>query len=164
MPRSIEVYQKFGTLEWCNKYFIAGSNVSTANTIAQAVRDMQKPLQTTGITYTRYRHLDSDGTLMSEGALTGTGTVATEMMPIHYALLLRITVSTEVGRPSSKYIHGWPETFQADNSLSAAGITAISNAGLALAGAGLANSQGAFAQNFIFRNFSRRKRMRVMGT
>lgn len=164
MPESIEVYQNFNTLEWCNKYYIQAGNTNPSATIANTIRDFQKPLQTTNITYTRWRRLSGTGTLIAEGAMTGAGTATGEMMPIHYAMLIRLIATTEVGRPSVKYIHGWSENWQSGNILTSGAITALTNMGVAVLAAGLANSNGNVLENVVFRGFSRRRRIRIMGT
>lgn len=160
MPRSIEVYQTFGALEWANKYYIQAGNPDSAATIAANIYTAQKVLQINTIVYSRYRYLESDGTLISEGSVTGSGTAAGEMMPIHYALFIRLSGVTEIGRPSSKYIHGWSEGFQSGGVIVAAGTTAFNTYAAAILSYGLANSNGAILGSLQLRGFSRRKRMR----
>lgn len=164
MPRAIEIYQQFATLEWCNKYYIPDVVAITASTLAQNLANAQKPLQSTAITYSRYRFMAADGSLVEEGSLTGTGSGTGDMMPIHYAMLIRLQGGTEIGRPSVKYIHGWLESFQANNVPTATQNSVVAAFGTALNGLEVANSNGIEVTSVQFRGYTRRKRMRALGT
>jgi len=163
-PRAIEIYQSFGTLEWCNKYFIKDGVSITPSSLAAALVNAQKPLQCAPVSYTRYRYLDAAGSVVAEGTLTGVGTATGDMMPIHYAILVRITGISNVKRPSVKYIHGFTESWNTNGVWQTAGNTALAAYATALNSNNVCDSDNLLITDAVFRGFSRRKRMRVMGT
>lgn len=150
-------------LEWATKYYIQGDNSDdVANTLANAERVFYH----TSVTINRYEWFNQDGHKGAEGTFTGiTGTQGgSDMMPIKYALLLRLQTGVVSGRPSTRYIHGWPESFQTNGVRTADFVDARQDYELALQGLPVPNmyvdSDGNPVNSHLLRGFSRRKRMR----
>lgn len=159
----ILIYQiKSGSsLEWASKYhFLSTANITPAAAVACA--DAQRAMQTSQIVYSRWEGFDTVGHKFTEGSLAGVpGTAAGEAMPIHYAILLRLVTATTVKRPSTRFIHGWTESYQNADVLSATWITALAAYNTAMAAvAGYRDSDGLSVTSHVFRRFSHRDRMR----
>lgn len=166
MPQAVPyilIYHRVGTgiLEWATKYshtISLAQNDSTASDIALA----EAELCDSSVTFNRWEGFNAAGVKQAEGNITGVvGQQAGDMMPIHYAMLLRLNAAAIVGRPSTRYIHGWVEGWQTDGTINAAGLTAVTAYQNALAAMiFLTDSDGSAISSITFRGFSRRKRMR----
>jgi hypothetical protein len=162
MPEAIILYHTYGGLEWGTKYYCGALLTGPEASIwATELAEAEANLFVDDVVITRYEWISTLGVIIAGGTLAEPGIAGGDMQPIRYALFLRL-VSTGPGRPSSKYIHGWPEPFQTDNGITGTFTTALAAyvTGLTSASQQLVDSDGTNVTNVTFRGFSRRKRMR----
>lgn len=160
MPQSVVLYHRYGSLEWATRYYVSGFGGSTHSGRATALAGAEQPLVTPDISFSRWEILDAAGAKINEGSFTLiVGTAAGTVMPIHYALLVRLN-STGPGRPSVKYLHGYSEDAVDNGLIDTATLTALNIYGADLVGEGVVDSDGVAITGVSFRSFTRRKRMR----
>lgn len=159
MPDSFVIFSYYGGLEWGNRYYVtavASDIPGQADTIAQA----QRELQADNVQLTRWELLDSLGHKTTEGGFSDLhGVLDGDMMPIHYALLIRFN-TTGPKRPSYKYVHGYTEQLQTDGAPSSLLPTQLGLYSSGLEDADVGDSDGSVMTSITFRKFTRRKRMR----
>lgn len=148
------------SLEWATKYHF--QSIGDMNdSVADQVADAEGIMCHSSITFNRWEGYDSLGHMFTSGTVVAGGAAGGEAMPIKYALLLRLQTAGSLGRPSVRWIHGWPEAWQSGGSLSLSGTTAIQDYNAAMVSvANYRDSSGLAVPSHLFRGFSRRKRMR----
>lgn len=148
-------------LEWATKYhFDTPGEIDDSKAVQ--VAEAEAELCHTGITFNRWEGFDASGHKFTDGSLSTVGLIGgTDMMPIQYAILLRLSTGPLIERPSVRYIHGWSEGFQSNNSTTAAFTTALNAYQTAMAAVGgYVDSDGLAVNTHLFRKFTRRRRMR----
>lgn len=166
MPEIMEVYQTNGLYEPCTKWFIEETPADAAEALSKAfaIATAIAPLVSSAWEFVRWVSRDSAGRKRFEGNFASylPGTASGEVVAPKYALLLRIA-SAAVKRPSVKFIHGFTEGDMVNGNPSGGLLTAINAAGVALAAAGVLDSDGNPLTDLIFRSFSRRRKVRRAG-
>lgn len=150
-------------LEWATKYHwnAAGGDDAVAEAIAQA----EANLTVVGVSFNRWEWYNAAGHKAAEGNIAGVNGIHNgDMMPIKYAVLLRLNVGTILGRPSQRYIHGYPESFSTNGIPTAGLLTSRNDYSIALLsippGGDYVDSDSNVVEGHGFRTFTKRKRLR----
>ena len=160
MPaNAVVIYHIWSNLEWATKYWFAEADTTNREEQAIAVGNAEAPLISDNILINRYEAINAAGVKTSEGALSIAGENTTDMMPINYALFIRL-ISSGPKRPSTKYIHGWCENMQTDGDANVTLSTAVTAYGAELIAIDVTDSDGVAINGVVFRRFSRRRHMR----
>lgn len=159
MPIAVVLYHSYLNVEWGTKYYFEDGNFGTPVSLATALADAEGPLLSDSVLINRYEYFSPAGVKTAEGAMANTGERTGEIMPINYAIFVRLA-SGGPKRPSTKYLHGYTEDLVTDGEPNLTLSNAISAYGADLAAADVTDSDGEFVTGAIFRGFSRRRRLR----
>lgn len=160
MPQSIVIYTRFGAYEPGNRYYLANPPAGAAQSIAAGLAGAQARIQTTNVSIVRYEVLDATGAKIGEGSLAQAGLVLGEFSEFAYCAYIRFN-SAGPQRPSSKYVHGFPESAVANGIPTSTWLTSVAAYGSDLAGFDVTDSDGEAITSVTFRRGSRRKNVRV---
>lgn len=162
MPQTqpyIVIYSQYQQYEVGNKYHADGLDTLSGN--AENIRALQATLQSSSVKHTRWEIYTRYDVKLTEGSFVNkAGNQPGEMLPFKYCAHIRLLGVGDVARPSYKMIHGIVEAFTDNGEPSAAFRSNVESYGTGLKNIGITPSDGGSLNGAVFRNFSRRRRIR----